>query len=138
THPEDRTRPAPPSPQNAAPWRATLRPWLPPTTGMSNIPPRLPPMKLPDARQLILERVLTLAAEAGVDDVQLVVANSLHRRMTEQEIRRMVGERVFRAFWPKKLRNFDAEDPDDVVFVGNTDRGEEVELCKRAMDSDLL
>jgi hypothetical protein len=58
--------------------------------------------------------------------------------MTSSEIRRMVGERVFRAFWPNKLRNFDAEDPDDVTFVGTTDRGEEVELCKRAMDSDLL
>src|SRR5581483_10483352 len=39
---------------------------------------------------------------------------------------------------PDRLRNFDAEDPDDVVFVGTTEHGEEVELCKRAFESDLL
>ena len=125
-------------PHNADPLRAKLRPGMQLTIAFDDISLPLPPMRAPDARQLVLERVLTLAAEAGVDDVEIVAANSLHRRMTETEIRHMVGERVFRAFWPDRLRNFDAEDPDDVVFVGNTDHGEEVELCKRAMESDLL
>ena len=107
------------------------------TIGIDDISLPLPPMRTAGRAAAVLERVLTLAAEAGVDDVELVVANSLHRRMTESEIRRMVGERVFRAFWPDRLRNFDAEDPDDVVFLGTTDHGEEVELCKRVDESDL-
>jgi hypothetical protein len=137
-HPEQAIADALEHPQNAEPLRAKLRPGMKLTIGIDDISLPLPPMQLPDARQMILEQVLTLAADAGVDDVELVIANSLHRRMTEGEIRRMVGERVFRSFWPDRLRNFDAEDPEDVVFVGTTDRGEEVELCKRAFESDLL
>ncbi|MGH2760777.1 MAG: lactate racemase domain-containing protein, partial [Actinomycetota bacterium] len=137
-HPEEAIARALDEPLDADPLRAKLRPGMRLTIGIDDISLPLPPMRTPDARQLVLERVLTLAAEAGVDDVELVVANSLHRRMTESEIRRMVGDRVFRAFWPDRLRNFDAEDPNDVVFVGTTDRGEEVELCRRALESDLL
>ena len=51
------------------------------------------------------------------DDVQIVVATALHRRMTADEIRRMVGERVFRSFWPKDLYNFDGEDKEAEAHV---------------------
>ncbi len=125
-------------PQNADPLRTQLRAGMKLTIAFDDISLPLPQMRRPDIRQMVMERVLSLAAEAGVDDVEIVAANSLHRRMTPAEIRRMVGDRVYRAFWPDRLRNFDAEDPDDVVFVGTTEAGEEVELCKRAMESDLL
>ena len=35
--------------------------------------------------------------------------------MTADEIKRMVGERVFRSFWPDDLANFDAEDRDELT-----------------------
>ena len=66
------------------------------------------------------------------------MANSLHRRMTADEIEHAVGERVFRSFYPKDLRNHDAEDRDNLVYVGKTEKGEDVEINKRAMESDLL
>jgi hypothetical protein len=66
------------------------------------------------------------------------VANSLHRRMTASEIKRVVGERVFRSFYPEALKNFDAEEPGGLTLLGETDRGEEVEISKRAAESDLL
>src|SRR5213079_555705 len=74
----------------------------------------------------------------GVEDVKLVVANSLHRRMTASEIKRAVGERVFRSFWPADLSNHDAEDPRGMTHLGVTDRGEDVEINRRAAESDLL
>jgi len=43
----------------------------------------LPPMQRPDIRQRVIEAVLDMAAEAGVDDVVLIAALALHRRMTE-------------------------------------------------------
>jgi hypothetical protein len=98
----------------------------------------LPPMRTPDVRQRILEHVIELAARAGVEDVKIVVATALHRRMTAAEIKRMVGERVFRSFWPNDLYNFDAEDPSALVEVGTTDKGEIVEISKRAAESDLI
>src|SRR2546426_7577675 len=95
-------------------------------------------MRLPDIRQRVIEIVLEMAADAGVDDIHLIVANSLHRRMTAEEIKRAVGERVFSAFWPDSLYNHDAEDPDNIAFIGETDHGEVVELNRRAAESDLL
>jgi hypothetical protein len=99
----------------------------------------LPPMKRPDIRQRVIEQVLDLAAAAGVDDVQLVAALALHRRMTESELRHAVGDRVYEAFAPHGLLvNHDAEDPDNLAFLGTTDQGEEVEINRRAAESDLI
>ncbi len=57
------------------------------TIAFDDISLALPQMVRPDIRQRIIEQVLTLAAAAGVDDVELIVANALHRRMTADEIR---------------------------------------------------
>src|SRR5437868_13557623 len=61
------------------------------TIAVDDISIPLPPMVTPDIRQRILEHVIELAARAGVDDLEIVVATALHRRMTAAEIRRMVG-----------------------------------------------
>src|SRR2546423_15045406 len=99
----------------------------------------LPPMRKPDNRQRVIEAVLDLAAEAGVDDVVLIAALALHRRMTEEELRHAVGDRVYDAFAPSgRLYNHDAEDPDDLIDLGTTPHGEVVEINKRAAESDLL
>ena len=98
------------APIDSPPLRELLRPGMKLTIAFDDISLPLPPMRLPDIRQRIIEAVLTRAAEAGVDDVELIVANALHRRMTAAEIRRAVGERVFLSFWPDKLTNHDAED----------------------------
>ena len=99
----------------------------------------LPKMRRPDVRQRVIEAVLDLAAEAGVDDVHLIAALALHRRMTEAELRHAVGDRVYDAFAPRgQLYQFDAEDPDGLGFIGTTDHGEEVEISKRAAESDLV
>ena len=96
-------------------------------------------MRRPDIRQRIIEAVLDEAAAAGVDDVHLIAALALHRRMTEAELRHAVGDRVYDAFAPDgRLYNFDAEDPDGLLLLGETDHGEEVEISKRAAESDLL
>jgi lactate racemase len=108
------------------------------TIAVDDISLTLPPMQTPDLRQRVVEHVVELAARAGVEDVKIIVANALHRRMTAAEIRRMLGERVFRSFWPKDLYNFDAEDRDELIFVGKTEENEDVEISKRAAESDLI
>lgn len=108
------------------------------TIAFDDISLPLPPMKTPDIRGVIIEEVIELAAQAGVDDIELIVANALHRRMTPAEIERAVGERVFRSFWPDHLRNFDAEDPQGMTVIGQTKHKELVEIDKRAAESDLL
>ncbi|HXF57568.1 MAG TPA: lactate racemase domain-containing protein [Actinomycetota bacterium] len=125
-------------PIDSEPLPALLRPGMRLTIAFDDISLPLPPMRRPDVRQRVIEQVLEMAARRGVDDVQLVVANSLHRRMTPAEIKRTVGERVFRSFWPEALRNFDAEDPKGLAYLGRTDKGEDVEIDRRAAESDLL
>jgi lactate racemase len=99
----------------------------------------LPPMRRPDIRQRVIEAVLDRAAAAGVDDVHIIAALALHRRMTESELRHAVGDRVYDAFAPSgTLYNHDAEDPDNMAFLGTTPHGEEVEINRRAAESDLV
>lgn len=126
-------------PEDSEPLRSLLRPGMRLTIAFDDISLTLPPMRSPDLRQVILEEVLTLAAQAGVDDVQIIAANAVHRRMTAEEIRAIVGERVFRSFYPSgDLYNHDAEDHDNLTHVGVTDHGEDVEINRRAAESDLL
>ena len=59
--------------------------------------------------------------------------------MTAAELKHIVGERVFRSFYPQgELYNLDAEDRDELPHLGTTDQGEDIEINKRAAESDLL
>ena len=121
------------------PLPALLRPGMKLTICFDDVSLPLPPMEAPDIRQMVIETVLDMAAEAGVDDVELIAALALHRRMTEEELRHALGDRVYDAFAPHGLlTQHDAEDPDNLLFIGETDQGEEVEINKRAATSDLL
>jgi lactate racemase len=115
-----------------------LRPGMRLTIVFDDLSLPLPPMRSPDIRQRVIEQVLELAAAAGVDDVELIAANSLHRRMTSAELRHVVGDRVFRAFYPAHLRNHDAEDRQALTELGKTPHGEVVEINSRAAQSDLV
>ncbi len=98
----------------------------------------LPPMRKPDIRGRIIEAVLEMAAAKGVDDVELIAGIALHRRMTEPELRHAVGDRVFASFFPEHLGNHDAEDHDNLINLGQTEQGEDVEINRRAAESDLI
>src|SRR5437867_2039572 len=115
-------------PAGAEPLAAQLKPGMRLTIAVDDISLPLPPMRTPDIRGKVIEQVLELAARAGVDDVKITIANSLHRRMTGKEIKRAVGERVFRSFWPDSLTNHDAEDRANLTYIGATERGEDVEI----------
>jgi hypothetical protein len=126
-------------PLDSDPLPALLFPGMKLTIAFDDISLPLPPMRRPDVRQRVIEAVLDLAATAGVDDVHLIAALALHRRMTEAELRHAVGDRVYDAFAPRGLLyNHDAEDPDGMAYLGTTPQGEEVEINRRAAESDLV
>ncbi|HVF76557.1 MAG TPA: lactate racemase domain-containing protein [Acidimicrobiales bacterium] len=121
------------------PLPALLRPGMKLTIAFDDVSLPLPPMQRPDIRQMVIEEVLDLAAAAGVDDVQLIAALALHRRMHDFELRHALGDRVYDAFAPTGLlTQHDAEDPDGMLHIGLTDKGEDVEINKRAATSDLI
>jgi lactate racemase len=126
-------------PLDSEPLRALLFPGMKLTIAFDDISLPLPPMQRPDVRQRVIEAVLDVAAEVGVDDVHIIAALALHRRMTEAELRHALGDRVYDAFAPTgQLYNHDAEDTENMAFLGETDQGEEVEINRRAAESDLL
>src|SRR5260370_3194061 len=98
-------------PEGCDPLHAQLRPGMKVVIAIDDISLPLPPMRTPDVRQMMLEIVLQLLADSGVDDVQLLIANALHRRMTEAEMRRMVRTRIFDAYYPDRSPNPNAAPP---------------------------
>ncbi|HEY7076690.1 MAG TPA: lactate racemase domain-containing protein [Solirubrobacteraceae bacterium] len=126
------------SPLGMDPLDSLLRPGMRLTIAFDDVSLPLPPMRAPDIRARVIEQVLERAYRAGVDDIHLIAALAVHRRMTPDELRRAVGARVFDEFFPDRLYNHDAEDPEGIVRLGETERGEVVELSRRAAESDLL
>jgi lactate racemase len=107
---------------DSRPLSALLRPGMKLTIAFDDVSLPLPQMRAPDVRQRVIEAVLDMAAEAGV-----------------HELRHALGDRIFDAFEPHGLLwQHDAEDPDNLVHLGHTDQGEDVEINRRAAESDLL
>lgn len=75
---------------------------------------------------------------AGVsrNDVRLICANALHRKNTPEELGKLIGNDLVAAFGDR-LYCHDAEDRDNIVNIGTTAKGYEVELNKAVVDDDL-
>ncbi|MDF1489405.1 lactate racemase domain-containing protein [Tessaracoccus caeni] len=99
--------------------------------------PQLQPRMRFDVRRSIVERVLELAARAGVEDVQIVIANGLAKRWSVPEITRALGERVATSFLPDGLITSHDATADDLVEIGEVD-GVSVRLNRRVAESDLV
>jgi hypothetical protein len=125
-------------PHGTDPLHAKLRPGMRVVIAIDDISVPLPPMRRPDVRERVLTIVLGMLADHGVEDVEMIIATSVHRRMTADEIRHIVGDRIFDRYYPHRLYNHDAEDPKGMEEVGTTEMGEVVELNKKAVQSDLL
>ncbi|MGE3588496.1 MAG: lactate racemase domain-containing protein, partial [Ilumatobacteraceae bacterium] len=127
------------NPHDQDPLPALLFPGMKLTIAFDDVSLPLPKMRKPDSRQRVMEAVLDMAAEAGVDDVHIIAALGLHRRMHEYELRHALGDRIYDAFAPRgMLYQHDAEDHDNLAVIGTTPEGEVLEINKRAADSDLV
>jgi hypothetical protein len=89
-------------------------------------------------RRLAIEAILEELREAGVpeESVSLVCANGLHRKWTHQELASILGQELVQRFGPR-LTCHDAEDPDNLMYMGTTPGGYDVEVHRLVTDSDL-
>ncbi|KKK92200.1 hypothetical protein LCGC14_2705310, partial [marine sediment metagenome] len=89
-------------------------------------------------RRLAIESILEELAGAGVpeENVNLVCANALHRKWTETELASILGKDLVRRFH-SRLTCHDAEDADNLTYLGTTPSGYDVELHRLAVESDL-
>jgi hypothetical protein len=76
---------------------------------------------------------------AGVksENISLLCANALHRKFSHDELARLIGEQTV-ATHADRLTCHDAEDPENIVDLGTTDSGYDVQLNRAVSDSDLL
>jgi len=100
----------------------------------------VPREKPPEFREVAIRVMLEELERLGVDshNVRLVCAVGLHRKWTTRELSTIVGEHTAYRFGPSKLFNHDAEDRDNLVFMGETNRNQEVEVSRLVTDSDQL
>lgn len=85
-----------------------------------------------------LPMIVTELERGGVQtrDIDFVCANALHRKFTLDELERILGV-AFVAAHRDRIECHDAEDPDGLSHLGTTDKGWDVVLNRKVVDSDL-
>lgn len=78
--------------------------------------------------------------KAGVvkKDIKLICSNGLHRKNTDDEIHKILGDRVYLEFIPPhQIVNHDSEDWENLIDLGYDELGGHVIMNKEVFDSDL-
>ena len=91
-------------------------------------------------RKLACRYILQDLYEAGVEkkDIRFIISNGLHPRSTEQDAKAIFGPELFEAFWHTgQITSHDSEDPDNMIDLGTTKRGDPVFMNKTVFDADL-
>ncbi|MBW1682548.1 MAG: DUF2088 domain-containing protein [Deltaproteobacteria bacterium] len=85
-----------------------------------------------------IELVLQELEKGGVKrkHVTLLCANALHRKFTRGELARVLGDRLVKEFGYRLICH-DAEDPENLVYLGVSEGGFDVEINRLVADSDL-
>jgi len=86
------------------------------------------------AIKLVLEEL----EKGGVrrTDITLLCANALHRKFTRRELAKILGDDLVKEF-RYRLICHDAEDFDNLTYLGRTESGYDTEINKLVTDSDL-
>jgi len=100
----------------------------------------VPQEKQPGFREVAIKVLLEELNKLGVEpyNIRLVCAGGLHRMWTPSELATILGDELASRTSVSRLFNFDAEDKDNLVFLGETKRGQEVEVSRLVTDSDQL
>lgn len=88
----------------------------------------------PIRNDVILPPVLAALEQAQVPEIKILIANGLHRPMTDEEILKSVGQEVAGRY---PVLNHLGREKDAVDFVGKTRRGTPVHLNKTYLESDF-
>jgi len=98
------------------------------------------PMKPLDFREMAITLLLEELDKLGVpkQNIRLICANALHRKWTRRELATILGTKITQTLGPSHLYCHDAEDPENLLFLGETDRGFEVEVNRAVVESDLF
>ena len=91
-------------------------------------------------RKAAIPIIIAELLKAGADkkDIKLICSNGLHRKNTREEIKSLLGEKVFNEFWwTNQIVNHDSEDWDNLVDLGYDEMGNRVIMNKEVYESDF-
>ena len=91
-------------------------------------------------RKISIALILDELYAAGVkkEDILLICSNGLHSKNTPEEILGVLGRELFDQFWHSgQIVNHDSEDPEGLVDLGKTRRGDPVLMNRYVFESDL-
>jgi hypothetical protein len=124
------------NPIGALPIKETARPGMKVTIAFDD--PTVPQIESQVWKQAISLSLEELYA-AGVTkkDVNLVCANALHRKFNNKEIGQLIGDDLVKEF-AGQVHCHDAEDKENIISLGRTASGYDVELSRWVTDADLV
>ena len=123
-------------PIGASPIGETARPGMKVTIAFDD--PTVPQIESQVWKQAIgLSLEQLYAAGVKKKDIDLVCANALHRKFTRKEIGQLIGDELVKEFG-YQVHCHDAEDKDNIVSLGRTESGYDVELSRWVTDADLV
>jgi len=98
----------------------------------------VPEQKKPGFKELAIRVLLEELRRLGVRrrDIRLICAIGLHRKWTTRELATIVGTELAYKLGPRLLCNHDAEDRENLVYLGETGRGQEVEVNRAVVEAD--
>ena len=91
-----------------------------------------------DFRQTAIEVIVEELRKAGValNNITLLLSQGLHRKLSRTEMETFLGRRLVLQFGYNNLYCHDAEDPEQLVHLGYTHRGFDVEVNRAILDAD--
>ena len=91
-----------------------------------------------DFRQTAIEVIVEELRKAGValNNITLLLSQGLHRKLSRTEMETFLGRRLVLQFGYNNLYCHDAEDPDQLIHLGYTHRGFDVEVNRAILDAD--
>jgi nickel-dependent lactate racemase len=91
-----------------------------------------------DFRQTAIEIMVEELRKAGVElgNITLLLSQGLHRKLSRTEMETFLGRRLVLQFGYNNLYCHDAEDPQQLVHLGYTPRGFDVEVNRAILDAD--
>lgn len=125
------------APVNHEPLASLVGPASTVTIAFDDLTIPIVPMAAPDFRLSVIQILFEQLMLAGVkpENITLVVANALHRKWTRTELATVLGP-LFSLLPPQRLVCHDACDPDGLIYLGETERGFEVEVSRAITDAD--
>jgi lactate racemase len=90
----------------------------------------------PTGSEVYLPLLVHRLNEAGIRDrdIEIVIALGIHRKQTEAEHRKILGELYGRI----KVTDHDCDDPGSLVYLGETARGLPIEINRRVAEAQRL